>query len=163
MGVLAVIILIFGFLGGIKEGVVKKAFSLVTLIIAIIFSGLLYSSMGSALSFLPDSNWENFTGFIVVFILAVILFSILSLMPRKAIETFCHEGVIYRLGGGVLNLFNTAVGITVFSLLFITFPVWTWMHEVLTGSGMIMGLISLLSFVQGLLPEAFSYVSGTPV
>jgi uncharacterized membrane protein required for colicin V production len=163
MGVLAVIILIFGFIGGIKEGIVKEAFSLVTLIISILFAGMLYSSVGSALSFLPDPDWENFTGFIVVFALISILFSILSWMPRKSIETFCHEGIIFRLGGGILNLFNTAAGITVFSLLFITFPVWPWMREVLTGSGIITGLISLMSFIQGLLPEIFHQVSGTVV
>ena len=64
VSIIALIILFFSFIGGLKEGAVKGFFSFITLIIAIPITGMSYPLLADILSFLPGQDWENFIGFL---------------------------------------------------------------------------------------------------
>ena len=84
--ILAVIILLLSFFGGLKEGAVKQFFSVVALIIAIPIAGLCYRLIAAILSFLPGENWENFVGFFIALALISIILHLIFLLPRKIIQ-----------------------------------------------------------------------------
>ena len=56
ISILAALVLFFSFIGGLKEGVVKSFFSLITLIITIPLTGVSYRLLANILSFLPGEN-----------------------------------------------------------------------------------------------------------
>ena len=95
VNILAVLVLFFSFIGGVKEGAVKNFFSLIALIIAIPLTGVSYRILATHLSFLPGENWQNFVGFLVTLVLISIILYFALLLPRKFTEIiWCDNSLI---------------------------------------------------------------------
>lgn len=155
VNIIAVIILIFSFVGGMKEGAVKNFFSLLALIIAIPLASLCYRLPATILSFLPGENWENFTGFFIALGLTIAILHLIFLLPRKIIRKVWKKGCLFRLLGGAMNVLNTGIGITVFTLMLGAYPILDWLAKAVTNAGIPVWLVEHLGFVQAMLPEIF--------
>jgi len=155
VNIIAVIILIFSLLGGLKEGAVKHFFNLIILIVAIPLAGLSYRLIAAILSFLPGTNWENFIGFFIALALVSVILHFIFLLPRKIIQKIWKKGALFRLLGGALNIVSASIGMVVFTLAVGAFPVFGWLERALTNSSVLAWLVERLSFVQAMLPEAF--------
>ena len=155
VSILAVVILILSFFGGMKEGAVKQLFSLAILLIAILLTGVSYRLIALILSFLPGQNWENFIGFFVTLALASLILHFITWIPRRIARAIWKKGLIFRLVGGVLNLIQTSIGLALLALVIAVYPIWGWLAEAIAGSGVMMGLLERFSFVAGMLPEVF--------
>jgi len=155
VSILAVVILILSFFGGMKEGTVIQLFSLAILLIAILLTGVSYRLIALILSFLPGQNWENFIGFFVTLALASLILHFITWIPRRIARAIWKKGLIFRLVGGVLNLIQTSIGLALLALVIAAYPIWRWLAEAIYGSGVVMGLLERFGFVAGMLPEAF--------
>ena len=155
VSILAVLILLFSFVGGLREGAVKSFFSLVALFIAIPLTGISYHLLAGVLSFLPGDNWENFVGFFIMLALISIALHFVLLLPRKIAQKAWSKGVLFRLVGGLLNIFNAAVGMVVFALLIQAYPIISWLEQAVIGSGVIVWLVVHLGFISTMLPDIF--------
>ncbi len=153
VNILALLILIFSIFGGLKEGAVKQFFSLLALIIAIPLAGRFYYLVAIIFSFLPGSNWENFVGFFITLGLVSVIFHLVFFLPRKLIQKLWKKGVIFRLLGGALSIFNAAIGMVVFTLVLDAYPIFDWLQRAVTSAGVLVWLVDHLGFVQALLPE----------
>jgi len=153
--ILAVIILIFSFLGGLKEGAVKHFFNLIVLIVAILVAGLCYHLIAIILSFLPGTNWENFVGFFIALVLVSVILHFIVLLPRKIVQKVWKRGALFRLLGGALNIISASIGVVVFALAVGAYPIFGWLEQAVTNSSVLTWLVEQLSFVQAMLPEAF--------
>ncbi len=155
VSILAVVILIISFFGGMKEGAVKQFFSLAILLVAILLAGISYRLIALILSFLPGENWENFIGFFIALALASVILHFMTWIPRRIVQALWKKGLIFRLVGGVLNLIQVSIGLALLTLVITVYPIWGWLVEAITGSGVMMGLLERFSFVAGMLPEVF--------
>jgi len=155
VSILAVLILLFSFIGGLREGAVKSFFSLIALFIAIPLAGVSYHLLANVLSFLPGDNWENFVGFFVTLAVISIALYFVLLLPRKFTQKVWNKGVLFRLIGGILNILNAAVGMVVFTLLIQAYPIISWLEQAVAGSGVLTWLVVYLGFVQAMLPDIF--------
>ena len=153
--IVVIIILILSFLGGLKEGAVKNFFSLIALIIAIPLTGVSYRLIATILSFLPGTNWENFFGFFITMGIISVILHLIFLLPRKFIQKIWKKGCLFRLLGGVLNLFGAAIGLTVLTLVLRAYPIFDWLERWASSSGILMWLVEKFGFVQAMLPEIF--------
>jgi len=153
--IIVIIILILTFIGGLKEGAVKNFFSLVALIIAIPLTGLSYRLIASIFSFLPGTNWENFLGFFITMGIISVILHFIFLLPRKFIQKIWKKGCLFRLLGGVLNLFEGAIGLTVLTLVLRAYPIFDWLERWVSSSGILMWLVDKFGFVQAMLPGIF--------
>ena len=159
VNILVILVLFFSFIGGFKGGAVKNFFSLIALIIAILISGAFYRTPASILSFLPGENWENFVGFFVMLAVITAILSLVFLLPRKLIQAVWGKGGLSRLIGGAFNVLNAAIGMTIFTLLVQAYPIFGWLEQVVTGSGVLTWLVTRLGFVQSMLPEVFQGIT----
>lgn len=155
VSIVAGLIMFFSFLAGVKDGMVKAGFSLLVTIIAIPIAGAFYGVLAKLLSFLPGDTWEHFLGFFIAFGVVCAVLSLLAILPRKIIDKLWPKIFPFRLLGGIFNLVNSAIGLTVFALTLGAFPIWHWLAEAVTEAGVIVWLVNLLGFVQGLMPEVF--------
>jgi len=155
VNIIAVIILFFGLLGGLKEGAVRNFFALVILVIAIPIAGRYYYLIATIFSFLPESNWENFIGFFITLAIVSVILRFVFFLPGRIIQKIWKSGLLFRLLGGALGVFNASVGMVVLVLVVRAYPVVEWLERAVTGSGVLMWLVESLSFVQVLLPEMF--------
>ena len=94
VSIIAVLILIFSFFGGIREGVVKHFFNLVALIIAIPLAGISYRLIARVLSFLPGENWGNFIGFFIALALISVILHFVFFYPGELAKKY-GGGVFY--------------------------------------------------------------------
>ena len=155
VNIIAVIILIFSLLGGLKEGAVKHFFNLIILIVAIPLAGLSYHLIAAILSFLPGTNWENFVGFFIALALVSVILHFIFLLPRKIVQKVWKRGALFRLLGGALSIVSAGIGVVVFALAVGAHPIFGWLERAVTNSSVLTWLVEHLSFVQAMLPEAF--------
>jgi len=161
VSIIAILILFFSFVGGIKEGVVKSFFNLISLIIAIPITGASYHILANLLSFLPGDDWENLVGFFITLAIVSVILHFIFLLPRKLIQKLWKKGLLYRIAGAVLNVFNASIGLTLLTLALLTYPIWGWLERAVAGSSVLIWLVGHLGFVQSLLPELFRDVAIT--
>jgi len=155
VNIFAVLILILSFFGGLREGAVKQFFNLVIFIIAIPLAGISYRLIAIPLSFLPGENWENFIGFFIALALISVIFHLIVLLPRRIIQKIWKRGLFFRLLGGVLNVVNASIGLVVFTLVLLTYPIFDWLERAVANSGVLASLVNMFGFIQAMLPEVF--------
>ena len=153
--VVVIILLVIGFVGGMKDGAVKNFFSLIALIISIPLAGISYRLIATILSFLPGENWENFFGFAITYAIFNVIFQLAALIPRKFVGAIWKKGMIFRLVGGAFNLLSSIIGMVLFVLMVQAFPIFDWLERWVTDSGVLQSLADAFGFVQSMLPAAF--------
>ena len=159
--IVVAIILVLSLVGGLKEGAVKSFFSLLALIIAIPLAGISFHLLANIISFIPGEDWESFVGFFITLALISVILHFIFLLPRKFIQKAWNKGGLFRLTGGVLNIFNSAIGMVVFALLVLAYPIMGWLERAVTESSILTWLITHLSFVQAMLPDIFQDAATT--
>lgn len=153
MGIIAIFILFFVFIFGLKEGVVKNVCSLIAHLIAIPLTGISYHLLASLLSFLPGDNWENFVGFfITLYLIILILYFMFLFLSRRFIQKVWKKGIFFRLIGGVLSVLSSTIGMVVFVLVVEAYPISGWLEQVVLGSSVLDWLVTNLSFIKAMLP-----------
>jgi membrane protein required for colicin V production len=153
--IVVTLILIFSFIVGMKEGLIKSAFSLVSLFIAIPVTGILYKYVVSILGFIPDEVWQNFIGFYLTFIVISIILAIIFFIPRRLLGGILDKGLIAPVIGGVLSVLAACISLVLFRIVVDTYPIFDWLDYSLTGSSIISWLMLYLDFIRLMLPEIF--------
>lgn len=157
-----IILLVVSFIGGLVQGAVKSFFSLLALIISVILAGMSYYLLADLLSFLPGDQWPNFAGFIVAWVAISVILHIIFFLPRILAQKFwIIKGLLFRLLGGVVNVFNIALGMVVFAIVVQAYPVTEWLLHAVTGSSVLSWMVRYLGFVRLLLPDVFQNVVQT--
>ena len=153
VSIFAVFVLFFSFIGGLKEGAVKQFFNLVILLIAIPLAGISYRLIARVLSFLPGENWENFIGFFIALALISVILHFVFFLPRRIVQKIWRRGFLFRLLGGVLNTINASIGMVVFTLVLLAYPIFDWLARWVAGSSVLASLVNMFGFVSSMLPE----------
>lgn len=156
------ILYVFIFIGGLKQGAIKSGFSLLSLIIAIPLTGLLYHFLTGAFSFLNNNIWANFLGFVITLVIISIILSLIFLIPRKLMGA-ANVGIISAIFGGLINIIGFSLALTLFVILIKTYPIWDWLVQVLSGSQIVIFLLKVSGFIRFMLPEAFRTASISPL
>jgi len=159
VSIIAVLVLLFSIIGGMKEGAVKQLFSLLALLIAIPVAGVSYHLLAGLLSFIPGENWENFLGFFIIMALTMAFLHFVFLLPSNFFQRAWSKGVLFCVIGAVFNIFNAAIGMVVFALVLDAYPIFDWLGRAVGGSVVISWLVAQMSFVQAVLPEVFRQVA----
>ncbi|MDO8568980.1 MAG: CvpA family protein [Dehalococcoidales bacterium] len=153
--IIILLILIFSFIGGVKEGAVKNLFTLAATIIAIPVAGSYYYIIANFLDFLPGNDWQNFIAFFVAMGIIVVILHLIFIIPRKIIEQVWSGGILFRLIGGAANVVNAGIGLVILAIVIKTYPIVGWLEEMVVNSALIAWLATLLGFVVQLLPPIF--------
>jgi len=159
VSIIAVLILLFSIIGGLKDGAVKQFFTLLSTLIAVPVAGLSYHVLAGWLSFIPGNNWENFIAFFVMMAVVSILLYFVFIIPGRLFKKSWNVGILFGVLGGVFSLFNAAIGMVVFALVLHAYPIFGWLESAVSGSGVMTWLVSLFSFIQPVLPEVFRQAS----
>lgn len=157
LDILVILFLILVLVGGVKDGAIKAGFSLVALIIAIPVAGASYQLITGWLSFFPGENWENFMGFFITLGIISAIMGLIFMIPRKIVKKIWRKGCVFRLLGGLLNLLNSFIGLTVFTLVLLAYPIIGWLADIVSKSAILMWLAESWGFVAAMLPEALRH------
>ncbi len=155
VSIIAALVLIFSILGGLREGAVKQLFTLLATLIAIPIAGVSYKGLAGWLSFISGENWENFVAFFIMMAVVSIILYFVFIIPGRALKKAWPGGLFFCVLGAIFNLVNAAIGMVVFALVLAVYPIFDWLERAVSGSDVIVWLISLFGFVQAVLPEVF--------
>jgi uncharacterized membrane protein required for colicin V production len=153
--VMAALILIFSFIGGLKEGAVKSFFALVAMFIAIPLTGFLYGYVVEVFFFIPSETWRNFLGFFGAYIIISVLLAIVFMIPRHLLGNVWDKGVLSPLLGGLFSLIVGGISLVLLRIVVHTFPIFDWLDYILVHSSVISWLTAYLDFIRLMLPEVF--------
>jgi uncharacterized membrane protein required for colicin V production len=151
--IIAVLILIFSFAGGLKEGAIRSFFSCISLIISIPVTSATYYLLSSVFGFIADDNWRNFLGFFGTFIIISIILGILLWLPRRFFEKFWNGGCIFSIVGGFFSLASAAISLALLAIIVHAFPIFDWLDYALTNSSVISWLVANLGFIKMMTPQ----------
>ena len=116
--------------------------------IAVPLTGLSYYLMAMAFSFIPGENWNQFIGFFITLALYSVIFHFVFYTPRKYARSIFLEGILMRIGGGLINVFKSIMGIVLLLLVLHAYPVIRGLEPILLESGVLMWLLNHFRFVQ---------------
>ncbi|MFC1905566.1 CvpA family protein [Chloroflexota bacterium] len=155
MNIVVILIFIFSFLGGIRMGAVNALFALLTTIIAIPITGVLYGFVASWLAFLPGENWEHFFGFFITLAAVSVILSLIFFQPRHMLEVNWGRGLLSGVIGGIFSVTSSAIGLFLLVLLLNTYPIIEWLKIIVADSVVLTWLVVNLNFLCFLLPQIF--------
>jgi len=155
MDILAIFVLLFVFIVGLKERVVTNVSALIAHLIAIPLAGISYQLLASLFSFLPGENWDNFIGFFAAkYLIILILYLLFLFLSKRFIRKDWKKGIFIRLIGGVVTALNSAIGMVTLVLVVEAYPFSEWFEQVVLGSSILNWLVTNLSFIRAMLPFA---------
>jgi membrane protein required for colicin V production len=151
--VIAIFILI-SVIGGLKQGIIKMALSIIGLIVGVVLAGKYSGALGDKLTFISDPNIAGTVAFVFIVIAVMIVAMILAFILRKIAATLLL-GWIDKLGGAVLGLF---MGMIFAGAILTMYMKFFGSSGVVTDSWMAGFLLDKFPIVMGLLPAEFDSV-----
>lgn len=153
--VIVVLILVFSFLGGLKEGAIKEFLGLLAFVISLPLAGLCVGFVSGWLSFVPDLTWRGLLAFLLAMGIIIIILHIIFWFPQNLLDKVWSGGFAWNLLGGVFGLANSVLGLVLMVHLLDFYPVFSWLSTILKTSnilswldvafgGVIMGLLNTL-------------------
>jgi uncharacterized membrane protein required for colicin V production len=140
--VIVALILVFSFIGGLKEGAVKEFLNLLAFIIALSLTGAFTGYVWGWLSFIQDHLWRDFFTFLLTMGIITIILHLVFILPRSLLDKVWNGGFIWNALGGIFGVANTALGLVLMVILFDIYPVLDWLSDLLGASNILNWLVS---------------------
>jgi membrane protein required for colicin V production len=140
--IIVALILVFSFLGGLKQGAAKEFFGLLAFIIALSLTGAFAVYVLGWMSFAQDHLWRALLTFLVTMGIILIIIHLALLLPRHLLDNIWNGGCIWSALGGVFGVVNSALGLVLMVILLNIYPVLTWLSDLLAASNVLNWLVS---------------------
>lgn len=140
--VVIALVLVFSFIGGLKEGAVREFLGLLAFIVALSLTGAFKAFVWGWLGFIQDSLWRDFFAFLVAMGIIMIVLHLVFILPRVLLAKVWNGGFIWNALGGIFGAVNTALGLVLLVVLLDMFPVLDWLGDMLAASGLMNWLVS---------------------
>ena len=140
--VIVALVMIFSFIGGLKEGAVKEFLNLLAFIVALSLTGAFTAYFLGWMSFVPDRLWQAFFTFLVTMGIITIILHLVFLLPRHLLDRVWNGGFIWNALGGIFGVVNTALGLALMVILFEIYPVLDRLSDLLAASNLLNWLVS---------------------
>lgn len=147
------ILLIFSFIYGLKQGAIRSLFSLISIVVSIFLTNLLFKYSLNFFSFIGDTNWHGFVAFFALLILISVLLSLILLLPQKLLTSNTNEGLLSMSIGGFISIICILIFLVVLKLVTDVFPISIWFQNILNASLIVRWTVKYFNFVGFLMPN----------
>lgn len=151
LDIVIIILLVVPTLLGLKNGIIKAAFTVAGVIIGVVLAGRFSDSLGSVFT---DAAWGKVLAYAIILAVVLIIASIAARLVKNVLQAVLLNW-INRLGGAILGLF--------LGIFFCGGILSMWVHfldpgETVANSFMARLLLDYFPVVLGLLPSEFDAV-----
>jgi membrane protein required for colicin V production len=158
------LVLVFSFIGGLKQGAVKEFLNLLAFIIALSLTGAFTVYVHGWLGFIADPLWRDFFAFLATMGLIMIVLHLVFLLPRVLLDKVWNGGFIWNVLGGIFGVVNTALGLVLLVVLLDMYPVVNWLGDSLAASNVMNWLVaSFGSIILSLLHMTGAYLQALDI
>lgn len=155
--IIVALILVFSFIGGLREGAVREFLNLLALLIGLALTGLFMGYVVAWFVFVWDMNWRYLFSFVTTLLLIMMVLGLLSWPLRALIEKGWNSGPLWSMLGGLFGLVSSAIGLVVLVTLFEVYPVFPWLNSIFLSSQILNWLVSTLGSVLMAMPGPLRY------
>jgi membrane protein required for colicin V production len=149
--IIIALILIFSFLGGLKEGAIKEFLGLLAFILSLPLAGLCIGFVSGWLSFVSDDTWRGLLSFLLAMGIIIILLHLLFWFPNNLLEKIWSGGFLWSLLGGVFGLADAVLGLVLIVILLDIYPILSWLSSILDSSSILGWLVAAFNGVVTML------------
>ena len=139
---------------GLKQGLIKAAFSLAGLIIGVVLAGNFYKPLSKMLGFISNEDIANIIAFTLILVATLAIATVLAHL-LKFIASIMMLGWVNHLGGAV---FGFMLGAIFCSALLATWVKFLGIAEVISESSLAVILLDRFPAVLTLLPGEFDAI-----
>ena len=150
-----IILLIVPALLGLKNGIVKAAFTVAGVIIGVVLAGRFSDRLGEAMTFISDPGWAKIAAFAIILIVVMVAATVAAKFVKNFLSAIMLNW-INRLGGAILGL--VLGGLFCGALLTMWVNFMSEPGETVANSAMAKLLLDTFPVVLGLLPAEFDSV-----
>ncbi len=141
--IMVVLVLVFSFLGGLRQGAPKEMCGLLAFIVALSITGAFSIYVFAWMSFTSDHLWRSLLTFVITMAIIMIIMHIVLLIPRHLLDKIWSGGFFWSALGGIFGLINSALGMVLMVLLLGIYPVLGWLNDLLAASSVLDWLVSV--------------------
>jgi uncharacterized membrane protein required for colicin V production len=156
--IIVTLMLIFSFIGGLKEGAVKEFLNLVAMLLALALTGYFMGYVTTWFNYVPDVNWRGLLGFAITLMIILIILGLLFWPLRAMVEKGWSGGALWSILGGIFGVMGAAIGLIVLVRLFDIYPVFDWLTMVFRSSQILNWLVMHVGPLLMMLPGSMRYV-----
>jgi membrane protein required for colicin V production len=138
---------------GLWAGLIRQLFSLIGMIVGLLLAGAYGDALAEKCTFF-DPNTAHIFAFVVIFLGAIIVASIIGSIIRMALKN-TPFGIIDKIGGAVLGLLSGAIFIGAILAMYLKY---VGQPDVITSSPVAAFLVDKFGIVLGLLPAQFDSI-----
>lgn len=108
--IIIAVLLVFGFIGGLRDGIVKQVVGLVGFICGLLIGRVYYMQVGEWMTttFGLSAQVAHITAFVLILVLVPLLFNLVGWLLSKMLNAICM-GWINRLLGGAVGALKCAL------------------------------------------------------
>lgn len=151
---IVIIVLVVGpTLAGLKNGIVKAAFTVVGIIVGVILAGRFSGPLGEVMTFIPG-GWANVVAFAIILIAVMVIASVLAKIVKWTLSAILL-GWVNRLGGAILGFILGVVFCAAILTMYVNF---IDAGDAIRDSFLAKFLLDIFPFILGLLPSEFDSV-----
>ena len=155
LDIVIIILLIVPTLLGLKNGIIKAAFTVAGIILGVVLAGRFSDRLGEAMTFISNPGWAKIAAFAIIMIVIMVAASFAAKLVKNVLSAIMLNWV-NRLGGAVLGFVLGAIfcgAILTMWVKFMSNP-----GETVSNSVLARFLLDTFPFVLGLLPSQFDSV-----
>jgi uncharacterized membrane protein required for colicin V production len=141
--IIVALILVFSFLGGLKQGAPREMFGLLAFVVALSITGAFSNYVFVWMSFASDHLWRSLLTFVATMAIILIIMHLVLLLPRHLLDKIWSGGFLWSALGGIFSLINSALGLVLTVLLLGIYPVLDWLSSLLAASSILDWLVSI--------------------
>ncbi|MDD5398750.1 MAG: CvpA family protein [Dehalococcoidia bacterium] len=141
--IIVALILVFSFLGGLKQGAPRELCGLLAFIVALSITGAFIAYVFVWMSFASDNLWRSLLTFLITMAIIMIVLHLALLLPRHLLDKIWSGGFFWSVLGGIFSVINSALGLVLMVLLLGIYPVLDWLNDLLAASGILNWLVSI--------------------
>ncbi len=154
LDIVLLILIVVPTLIGLKNGIVKAAFTVAGMVIGIVLASRFSTQLGEAMTFISDPGWAKILAFAIIFIVIMVIAGIGAKLVKNVLSAIMLNWV-NRLGGAVLGL---VLGVLFCGAILSIWVQYLGAGDTVTNSALAAFLLDKFPIILGLLPAEFNGV-----
>ena len=135
---------------GLRMGIIKAAFSLVSLIIGVVLAGNFYQPVSKLFGFIPNEDVANILAFVLIMVLVIVAAILLARLLKSVIKAVML-GWVDNVGGAILGFLSGFILLSAILATWVKF----FGSDLVTNSFLGKVMLDYFPLILGLLPGEF--------
>jgi membrane protein required for colicin V production len=154
LDIIILIGLVISTFGGLMQGLIRAALTLVGLVVGVILAGRFYGPLAGLLGFIPNETAAKIIAFVLILVAVIAVAMLLAAVLRLVAKATIILGWLDRIGGAVFGFLIGAISWSILLAIWVKF----FGGDLVASSFLAKMLLDKFPLILGLLPSEFDAI-----